>query len=131
MFPCRLICLLLAGVARVIMLSDIVAILPPDKPGSQYSVIIIIIIILMSTCPVLVSFRKPVQSFTKEVENVKTWPKVSLVSILPIIQDLQLCCEASIVTIHGQALHHGNTPDGENGGEHQQRQQQRIIKLQI
>ena len=130
MFPCRLICLLLAGVARVIMLSDIVAILPPDKPGSQYSVIIIIII-LMSTCPVLVSFRKPVQSFTKEVENVKTWPKVSLVSILPIIQDLQLCCEASIVTIHGQALHHGNTPDGENGGEHQQRQQQRIIKLQI
>ena len=130
MFPCRLICLLLAGVARVIMLSDIVAILPPDKPGSQYSVIIIIIIILMSTCPVLVSFRKPVQSFTK-VENVKTWPKVSLVSILPIIQDLQLCCVAGIVTIHGQALHHGNTPDGENGGEHQQRQQQRIIKLQI
>ena len=130
MFPCRLICLLLAGVARVIMLSDIVAILPPDKPGSQYSVIIIIII-LMSTCPVLVSFRKPVQSFTKEVENVKTWPKVSLVSILPIIQDLQLCCVAAIVTIHGQALHHGNTPDGENGGEHQQRQQQRIIKLQI
>ena len=130
MFPCCLSCLLLAGVARVIMLSDIVAILPPDKPGSQYSVIIIIII-LMSTCPVLVSFRKPVQSFTKEVENVKTWPKVSLVSILPIIQDLQLCCEASIVTIHGQALHHGNTPDGENGGEHQQRQQQRIIKLQI
>ena len=130
MFPCRLICLLLAGVARVIMLSDIVAILPPDKPGSQYSVIIIIII-LMSTCPVLVSFRKPVQSFTKEVENVKTWPKVSLVSILPIIQDLQLCCVTAIVTIHGQALHHGNTPDGENGGEHQQRQQQRIIKLQI
>ena len=130
MFPCRLSCLLLAGVARVIMLSDIVAILPPDKPGSQYSVIIIIII-LMSTCPVLVSFRKPVQSFTKEVENVKTWPKVSLVSILPIIQDLQLCCVAAIVTIHGQALHHGNTPDGENGGEHQQRQQQRIIKLQI
>lgn len=130
MFPCCLSCLLLAGVARVIMLSDIVAILPPDKPGSQYSVIIIIII-LMSTCPVLVSFRKPVQSFTKEVENVKTWPKVSLVSILPIIQDLQLCCVASIVTIHGQALHHGNTPDGENGGEHQQRQQQRIIKLQI
>ena len=130
MFPCRLSCLLLAGVARVIMLSDIVAILPPDKPGSQYSVIIIIII-LMSTCPVLVSFRKPVQSFTKEVENVKTWPKVSLVSILPIIQDLQLCCVAAIVTIHGQALHHGNTPDGENGGEHQQRQRQRIIKLQI
>ena len=130
MFPCCLSCLLLAGVARVIMLSDIVAILPPDKPGSQYSVIIIIII-LMSTCPVLVSFRKPVQSFTKEVANVKTWPKVSLVSILPIIQDLQLCCVASIVTIHGQALHHGNTPDGENGGEHQQRQQQRIIKLQI
>ena len=130
MFPCRLICLLLAGVARVIMLSDIVAILPPDKPGSQYSVIIIIII-LMSTCPVLVSFRKPVQSFTKEVENVKTWPKVSLVSILPIIQDLQLCCVTAIVTIHGQALHHGNTPDGENGGEHQQRQRQRIIKLQI
>ena len=130
MFPCCLSCLLLAGVARVIMLSDIVAILPPDKPGSQYSVIIIIIIIiLMSTCPVLVSFRKPVQSFTKEVENVKTWPKVSLVSILPIIQDLQLCCVAAIVTIHGQALHHGNTPDGENGGEHQQRQ--RIIKLQI
>ena len=128
MFPCRLICLLLAGVARVIMLSDIVAILPPDKPGSQYSVIIIIIIILMSTCPVLVSLRKPVQSFTK-VENVKTWPKVSLVSILPIIQDLQLCCVTAIVTIHGQALHHGNTPDGENGGEHQQRQ--RIIKLQI
>ena len=130
MFPCCLSCLLLAGVARVIMLSDIVAILPPDKPGSQYSVIIIIII-LMSTCPVLVSFRKPVQSFTKEVENVKTWPKVSLVSILPIIQDLQLCCVTAIVTIHGQALHHGNTPDGENGGEHQQRQQQRIIKLQI
>ena len=130
MFPCCLSCLLLASVARVIMLSDIVAILPPDKPGSQYSVIIIIII-LMSTCPVLVSFRKPVQSFTKEVENVKTWPKVSLVSILPIIQDLQLCCVAAIVTIHGQALHHGNTPDGENGGEHQQRQQQRIIKLQI
>ena len=130
MFPCCLSCLLLAGVARVIMLSDIVAILPPDKPGSQYSVIIIIII-LMSTCPVLVSFRKPVQSFTKEVENVKTWPKVSLVSILPIIQDLQLCCVTAIVTIHGQALHHGNTPDGENGGEHQQRQRQRIIKLQI
>ena len=130
MFPCCLSCLLLAGVARVIMLSDIVAILPPDKPGSQYSVIIIIII-LMSTCPVLVSFRKPVQSFTKEVENVKTWPKVSLVSILPIIQDLQLCCVTAIVTIHGQALHHGNTPDGDNGGEHQQRQQQRIIKLQI
>ena len=130
MFPWRLSCLLLAGVARVIMLSDIVAILPPDKPGSQYSVIIIIII-LMSPCPVLVSFRKPVQSFTKEVENVKTWPKVSLVSILPIIQDLQLCCVTAIVTIHGQALHHGNTPDGENGGEHQQRQQQRIIKLQI
>lgn len=85
MFPWRLGCWLLAAVARVIMLSDIVAILPPDKPGSQYSVIIIIIIIiLMSTCPVLVSFRKPVQSFTKEVENVKTWPKVSLVSILPI-----------------------------------------------